>query len=107
MTPTKYSNLTNQEVMDKLAELTAKRENGRYYFTNPEEAADTVQEARNRIEIFCSYCNNIKEYIISKAKKCGDAATDRVVFHTLNKVYEDLFQERMPNTNPYIEGGEK
>ena len=104
MTPTKYSNLTNQEVMYKLAELTAKRENGRYYFTDPEEVANTLQEASNRIEVFCSYCNNIKEYLISKADLCGDAATDRVVFQTLNKVYEDLFQEIMPNTNPCIEG---
>lgn len=102
MTPTKFSNLTNQEVMYKLAELTAKRENGRYYFTNPEEAADTVQEARNRIQSFCSILNEMKEYFVSKAYLCGDAATDRVVFHTLNKVYEDLFQERMPNSNPYI-----
>jgi hypothetical protein len=107
MIPTKFSTLTNQEVMEKLTELTAKRENGRCYFTDPEEAADTVQEARNRIEIFCSYLNSIKEYLISKAKECGDAATLRVRFHTINEIYEDLFQEKMPNTNPYIKGGEK
>lgn len=107
MIPTKYSTLTNQEVMHHLAELTAMKENDRYYFMDPEEASATIQEAGNRIEIFCSYCNNIKEYIISKAEACGDAATDRVVFHTLNKVYEDLFQERMPNSNPYMKGGQQ
>lgn len=107
MIPTKYSSLTNQEVMDKLAELTGKRENGRYYFADPAEAADTLQEARNRIEVFCSYLNNIKEYLISEASLCGDAAASSIKFHTLNKVYEDLFQERMPNSNPYMKGGGK
>lgn len=50
MIPTKYANLTNQEVKEKLAQLTAKRENDRCYFTDPEEASDILQEARNRIE---------------------------------------------------------
>lgn len=52
MTPTKYANLTNQEVMEKLAQLTAKRENDRCYFTDPAEASDILQEARNRMEAF-------------------------------------------------------
>lgn len=50
MIPTKYANLTNQEVMDKMAQLTAKSENGRCYFTDPTEAADILQEAMNRIQ---------------------------------------------------------
>lgn len=57
MTPTKYANLTNQEVMDKMAQLTAKSENGRYYFTDSAEASDILQEARNRIEAFASLKN--------------------------------------------------
>lgn len=50
MTPTKYSKLTNQEVMDKLAQLTAKSENGKCCFTDSAEASDILQEAKNRIE---------------------------------------------------------
>ena len=48
MTPTKYSSLTNKEVMEKLAQLMAK--NGRFYFTDLADSTDTLQEARNRIE---------------------------------------------------------
>lgn len=57
MIPTKYVNLTNQEVMDKLAQLTAKRENGRCYFTDSAEAADIIQEAINRMEAFANLKN--------------------------------------------------
>ena len=58
MTPTKFSTISNLELMDKLAELTAKRENGRYYFMDPEEVADTLQEVRNRIERLEHILNN-------------------------------------------------
>lgn len=50
MIHTKYANLTNQKVMDKLTQLMAKKENGRYYFTDPAEVNDIFQEVKNRIE---------------------------------------------------------
>ena len=108
MTPTKFSTLANQELMDKLAQIVVKlKDNSTVLDIEPVDASDLLLEARNRIEIFCSYLNSIKEYLISKAEECGDAATARVRFHTINEIYEDLFQEKMPNTNPYIKGGEK
>lgn len=58
MTPTKFSTISNKELMDKLAELTAKRENGRYYFMDPEEVADTLLEVRNRFESLEYILNN-------------------------------------------------
>ena len=52
MTPTKYANLTNREVMDKLAGLTAKIEDGKSCWEDAEEASDTVTEVLNRLEAF-------------------------------------------------------
>lgn len=108
MIPTKYVNLTNQEVMDKLSQTAFKSEDGNVYLAmDPIGVSDIIQEVRNRFELFDTYINSLKDYLIAKAKECGDAATQRVRFHTINEIYEDLFQERMPNSNPYMKGGGK
>ena len=103
MIPTQYVNLTNHEVMVKLSQTAFKSEDGNVYLAmDPIEVSDIIQEVRNRFELFDTYINSLKDYLIAKAKECGDAATQSVRFHTINEIYEDLFQERMPNTNPYI-----
>ena len=51
MIPTKFSNLTNQEVIDKLAKIVAKRkDNSEVVLMEPIDASDILLEARNRIE---------------------------------------------------------
>lgn len=51
MTPTKYSTLTNQQVISRLSEMLAKREDGGVYLlVRPKESWDIIQEAINRIE---------------------------------------------------------
>lgn len=108
MIPTKFHELTNQEVIDKLCGFVAKREDGKtIVLAEPSDAYDILQEAKNRIEVFCSYQDGIKAYLIAEAEECGDAAMSRVRFHTINEIYEHLFREKMPNSNPYIEGGAK
>lgn len=53
MTPTKYSNLTNQEVMDKLAQITSKREDNFIVLLEPvDSTTEILLEVRNRIESF-------------------------------------------------------
>ena len=53
MTPTKYANLTNQEVMDKLAQITCKREDNFIVLLEPvDSTTEILLEARNRIESF-------------------------------------------------------
>ena len=108
MIPTKLSTLTDQELMDKMTSIVVKlKEHADVLVVEPVDALDIFQEVRNRFELFDTYLNSLKDYLIAKAKECGDAATLRVRFHTINEIYEDLFQEKMPNTNPYIKGGEK
>ena len=108
MIVTQFSQLTNQEVLDRMSQTTFKSEDGNVYLAmDPIGASDIFQEVRNRFELFDTYINSLKDYLIAKAKECGDAATLRVRFHTINEIYEDLFLEKMPNSNPYIEGGAK
>ena len=53
MTPTKYSTLTNQEVMEKLVQIVVKREdNSTVLVVGPDDALDILLEARNRIEAY-------------------------------------------------------
>lgn len=53
MTPTKFSTLTNQEVMDKLAQIVVKRkDNSTVLVVEPDDASDILLEARNRIEAY-------------------------------------------------------
>lgn len=53
MTPTKFSTLTNQEVMDKLAQIVVERkDNSTVLVVEPDDASDILLEARNRIEAF-------------------------------------------------------
>ena len=51
MIPTKYSTLTNQEVIDKLAKIVAKRkDNSEVVLMEPYDASEILLEAQNRIE---------------------------------------------------------
>ncbi|MCR4854445.1 MAG: hypothetical protein K5893_12745 [Prevotella sp.] len=53
MTPTKFSTLTNQEVMDKLAQIVVERkDNSTVLVVEPDDASDILLEARNRIEAY-------------------------------------------------------
>lgn len=53
MTPTKFSTLTNQEVMDKLAQIVVERkDNSTVLVVEPDDASEILLEARNRIEAF-------------------------------------------------------
>lgn len=53
MTPTKFSTLTNQEVMDKLAQIVVERkDNSTVLVVKPDDASDILLEARNRIEAY-------------------------------------------------------
>lgn len=53
MTPTKFSILTNNELMDRLSKIVVKQ-NDYYTVLNvePDDAADMLIEARNRIEAY-------------------------------------------------------
>lgn len=58
MIPTQFSELTNQELRDKLSNLTAKKEDGKVYvMADPNEAIDIIQETKNRLEAF----DNVKK----------------------------------------------
>lgn len=53
MTPTKFSTLTNQELMDKLAQIVVKlKDNSTVLVVEPVDASDILLEARNRIEAY-------------------------------------------------------
>lgn len=53
MTPTKFLTLTNQEVMDKLAQIVVERkDNSTVLVVEPDDASDILLEARNRIEAY-------------------------------------------------------
>jgi len=53
MTPTKFSTLTNQEVIDKLAQIVVERKaNSTVLVVEPDDASDILLEARNRIEAY-------------------------------------------------------
>ena len=53
MTPTEFSTLTNQEVMDKLAQIVVKlKDNSTVLVVEPDDASDILLEARNRIEAY-------------------------------------------------------
>lgn len=53
MKPTKFSTLTNQEVMDKLAQIVVERkDNSTVLVVEPDDASDILLEARNRIEAY-------------------------------------------------------
>jgi hypothetical protein len=53
MNPTKFSTLTNQEVMDKLAQIVVERkDNSTVLVVAPDDASDILLEARNRIEAY-------------------------------------------------------
>lgn len=53
MTPTEFSTLTNQEVMDKLAQIVVKlKDNSTVLVVEPDNASDILLEARNRIEAY-------------------------------------------------------
>ena len=53
MTPTKFLTLTNQELMDKLAQIVVKRkDNSTVLVVEPDDVSDILLEARNRIEAY-------------------------------------------------------
>lgn len=53
MTPTKFSTLTNQEVMDKMAQIVVKlKDKSTVLDIEPVDASDILLEARNRIEAY-------------------------------------------------------
>ncbi|GEM_PF-4023479 len=53
MTPTKFSTISNQELMDKLAQIVVKlKEHADVIIVEPAEATDILLEARNRIEAY-------------------------------------------------------
>lgn len=66
MTPTKYANLTNHEVINKLGQITVKRGDNSSVLIDPE----ILLEAQNRIESF----DNIKKLFErpAYAKMCLD-----------------------------------
>lgn len=58
MIPTKFCELTNQELKDKLSKMTAKSEDGKVcLMEDPSEASDIIQEAMNRLDAF----DNVKK----------------------------------------------
>ena len=53
MIPTKFSTISNQELMDKLAQIVVKlKEHADVIIVEPAEATDILLEVRNRIEAF-------------------------------------------------------
>lgn len=53
MTPTKFSTISNQELMDKLAQIVVKlKKHVDVIIVEPVEATDILLEARNRIEAY-------------------------------------------------------
>lgn len=58
MIPTKFHELTNQQVKEKLSHMTARREDGGFYLlVNPNESVAIIQEAMNRLDAL----DNIKK----------------------------------------------
>ena len=58
MTTTKFANLTNQEVLDKMARIVIKRgDNGDVLLIEPADVPEILTEAMNRIESF----DNVKK----------------------------------------------
>ena len=50
MIPTKYTNLTNEELGRKLESTICYSKKGKIYVENLDEVCDLVQETRNRLE---------------------------------------------------------
>lgn len=50
MAPTKYYNITNENLILLINNITASKENGDYYLINPLDTMEIMQEVKNRLE---------------------------------------------------------